>query len=192
MCTRVFARLATVIAVAFLFSIPSQAVSVSCTIFGPVVTLTISVSYTPPPPPGGTYTVTVDPACDVSGFQLDLLYNPSVATFVSGTDDGSFTQLTAPSVISPGDVRFNGITSTPTPGDVDIFTAQFAALSTTPMPFTAEAYGSDYVTADAMTAGPSSITPASASIPEPSTLLFLVIGLGLLAICRGRLTRRIL
>jgi hypothetical protein len=186
-----FARLAIAIAVGLLFSIPGHAVVIVCTI-PPIVIPSAYVTYSPGPPP--VWGVGVDPTCSVSGFQLDLLYDSSTLNFVSGSDTAPFTG-SAPTVISPGDVQFSGTTSSPVPGDVYIFTAEFQAISGNPAPdsetFTIMATGSDFVTEEGgVTIGPANIQSLSVALPEPSTLLLLASGLGLLSIGRRRLLRR--
>jgi hypothetical protein len=186
-----FARLAIAMAVGLLFSIPGHAVVILCTI-PPIVVPSAYVTYSPGPPP--VWTAGVDPSCSVSGFQLDLLYDSSTLNFVSGSDTVPFTG-SAPTVISPGDIQFSGTTSSPVPGDVCIFTAEFQPVSGSPAPdsetFTITATGSDFVTEEGgITVGPANIQSLSVAPPEPSTLLLLASGLGLLPICRRRLLRR--
>ena len=176
-----FVKLALAIAVCLLCGIPGQAVSISC--LPPSVTLTISVTYSTPPP---TWTVTVDP-CNVSAFQLDLLFDSTRAQFLSGSDLAPFTQVSPPTLVSPGDLRFTGTTATPPPGEVNIFAALFQDLKPTqpvgPVVFTVLASDSDFVrgfdpaSGITTTDGPANITPAAGSVPEPSTLLLFASGL---------------
>jgi|SRR5271157_775649 len=134
------------------------------------------------------WTFTVDPL-DAQSFQLDVQFDPSRAQFAGIDYLTSFHETTAPdlSQLNSGLILdIAGATSTPVAGDVNIFDVRFTdldpSLPVSLAQFTLFADSNSFITAvdpstgQTVTYTGSQIPSMTQSVPEPSSLVMLVVG----------------
>jgi hypothetical protein len=134
------------------------------------------------------WTFTIDPL-EAFSFQLDVKFDPSRAQFAGIDYLTSFHQTTPPdlSQLSSGLILdIAGATSTPLPGDVNIFDVRFTdlhpSLPVNLAQFTLFADANSFITAVDPSTGQtttftgSQIPSMTQSVPEPTSLVMMVVG----------------